>query len=65
MFDLVDERPMNLNFATKDAKSVMWFSYTQPLSKPEVREINKQVQNMTMNNVASNTAKPFIRTWNF
>ena len=24
MFDLVDQRPMNLNFATKDAKSIVF-----------------------------------------
>ena len=62
---------MNLNFATKDAKSVVCdrkcdfpihnhrFSYTQPLSKPEAGENNKHIRNMTKFNAASNTAKPF------
>ena len=34
----------------------MRFSYTQPLSKPEVSEINKHIRNMTKINAASNTA---------
>ena len=31
----------------------MRFPYTQPLSKPEVSEIDKQIRNMTKINVAS------------
>ena len=41
----------------------MRFCYTQSLSKPEVSEIKKQIRKRTKINAASNTAKPFIRTW--
>ena len=41
----------------------MRFSYAQPLFKPEFSEINKQIRFLTKINAASNTAKPFIRTW--
>ena len=39
------------------------FLYTQPLSKQEVSEINKQIRNMTKINATSNTTQSCIRTW--
>ena len=57
---------MNLNFATKDSKSVVCdgkCDFPVHSDCPKRKSANKQIRTMTKINAASNTAKPFIRTW--